>query len=61
VRELRAQARSYELAVKNWATVPPNDVQVDAMFDLVTELHAKAVDVSETAQRPTESSRRGRR
>jgi hypothetical protein len=39
VRELQAQARSYEAALKRWATVPPGAEQVGAMFELVTELH----------------------
>ena len=38
-RELRAQARFYDQAIKHWTTVPPTYAQLDAMFDLVTELH----------------------
>jgi len=42
-RELRAQARSLENAVKHWTAVPPSAPQVAAMFEIVTELHAKTV------------------
>ena len=42
VRELRSQARSYEKTLKRWATVPPTDDQLDAMFDVVGELSARA-------------------
>jgi hypothetical protein len=45
VRELRAQARSYEQAVERWASVRPTPAQLGAMFDLVRELHDKAVAV----------------
>jgi hypothetical protein len=41
VRELQGRARSYEAALRRWATVPPGVHQVGAMFDLVTELHAQ--------------------
>ena len=44
-RGLKAQARSYEQAVKHWATVPPSRAQLDAMFEIVIELHARAVEV----------------
>jgi hypothetical protein len=44
LRELRAQALSYERSVKHWTAVPPSDAQLDAMLDLVTDLHAKAAD-----------------
>jgi hypothetical protein len=40
-RELRAEARFYERAIRRWETVPPSSAQIDAMFDLVTELHGK--------------------
>ena len=43
VRELQAQAHSYDKAIKHWTTVPPTYAQLDAMFDLVTELHRKAM------------------
>jgi hypothetical protein len=42
-RELRAQARVCERAVKHWSMTPPSEQQVDAMLHLVTELHAIAV------------------
>ena len=42
VRELRAQARFYDQAVKHWTTVPPTYAQLDAMFELVIELHGSA-------------------
>ena len=42
VRELLAQARFYEKAVRRWNTVPPTSPQLDAMFHLVTELHEEA-------------------
>jgi hypothetical protein len=40
-RELRSQARSYEVALGGWATVPPTSEQLDAMFDLIGELRAR--------------------
>ncbi|HEY2509992.1 MAG TPA: hypothetical protein VGI39_04025 [Polyangiaceae bacterium] len=43
VRSLRAQARSYESAVKAWATVRPSEAQISAMFELVSGLHGKVV------------------
>ena len=43
VRELLAQARFYDKAVKHWTTVPPTHAQLDAMFDLVVDLHGKVV------------------
>jgi CheY-like chemotaxis protein len=43
VRELQAQARSFDAAVKRWATVPPGPDKVTAMLDLVTELHEQAI------------------
>jgi hypothetical protein len=43
LRELWAQARFYDRAVKHWTTVPPTFAQVDAMFELVVELHGKTV------------------
>jgi hypothetical protein len=43
IRELRAQARSYEQAIKHWTTVPPTSAQLDAMLDVVTDLHGKVV------------------
>jgi hypothetical protein len=42
-RALLAQARSFDQAVKHWTTVPPSAPQLEAMFDLVTDLHAEAV------------------
>jgi hypothetical protein len=42
-RELRAQARSYDLAVKNWSFVAPTFAQLDAMFELVVDLHGRVV------------------
>ena len=42
-RELRAQARSLENAVKHWTAVAPSAPQLAAMFEIVTELHAKTV------------------
>ena len=39
--QLRAQANTYANAVKRWSAIPPTEVQVRAMFELVTELHAK--------------------
>jgi hypothetical protein len=45
-RELRAQARTYDLAVKNWTTIPPGAHQIDAMFELVAELHARVVSAA---------------
>ncbi len=42
-RELLVQARAFDQAVKNWMTVPPTETQIAAMFDLVLDLHGKAV------------------
>jgi hypothetical protein len=42
VRELLAQAQLYEKVVKHWESVPPTPPQLEAMLDLVTELHEKA-------------------
>ena len=47
-RELRAQARFYDRAVKHWAVVPPTFAQLDAMFDLVVELHGRTVSTRRT-------------
>lgn len=44
-RELRTQARFFDRAVKHWVVVPPTLAQVDAMFDLVVDLHERAVSV----------------
>jgi hypothetical protein len=43
IRELRARARFYERAVRDWTAFPPNPTQLDAMFELVIELHGEAV------------------
>jgi hypothetical protein len=51
VRELLAQARSYERAVKHWTTIPPTEAQLDAMFDVVAELHAKAIATAQPRRR----------
>jgi hypothetical protein len=51
-RELRAQAYSYEQAVKHWSTVPPHAAQLDAMLDLVAELHARAAAMAPEARGP---------
>jgi hypothetical protein len=48
-RELNAQARSYDQAVKHWTAVPPTEAQLQAMFDLVTELHDKVLSVRQGA------------
>ena len=42
-RELRAEASFYDRAVKHWAVSPPTIAQLDAMFDLVVELHGKTM------------------
>ena len=47
-RELRARARFYDRAIKHWTAVPPTVAQVDAMFDLVIELHARALSGKRT-------------
>jgi hypothetical protein len=44
IGELRARARLYERALRHWTAVAPTSVQLDAMFDLVTDLHGKAAD-----------------
>ena len=44
-RRLRAQACSFERAVKHWGAVAPSPEQVSAMFDLVVELHDEVVTV----------------
>jgi len=43
LRERRAQARFYERVFKQWTAVPPTQAQLDATFDLVTDLYAKVV------------------
>jgi hypothetical protein len=43
VRELRAQGRSYDQAIKRWTAFPRTFAQLDAMFDLAADLHAKTV------------------
>ena len=54
-RELRAKANSYVRIVKAWSTQPASTAQREAMFDLVTELHAK---VREGSRAPRRSTRR---
>jgi hypothetical protein len=44
IRELHAQAKVYDHAVKHWTTIPPSPAQLDAMFDLVTDLHGEVVE-----------------
>ena len=41
-RELRAQARVCEKAVRHWSLTAPSEPQVDAMLHLVTQLHGLA-------------------
>jgi hypothetical protein len=43
VRELRAKARVYETAIKGWATLAPTEPQLEAIFELVKDLHGKVV------------------
>jgi hypothetical protein len=59
VRTLRAQARSYEKAVKSWTTVRPSDVQIAAMLELVSELLVKATTAGSPGA-PAPSSSRSR-
>jgi hypothetical protein len=51
VRALRTVACFYELAIKKWTTVPPSSAQIDAMLDLVTELHEKAAAAKGCAEK----------
>jgi hypothetical protein len=48
-RELRAQARVCEKAVRHWNLTAPSEPQVDAMHHLVTELHLIACGASRAA------------
>ena len=57
VRSLRSQARSYESAVKAWATVRPSDAQMAAMFELVTGLHGKVLAAAARANQRGGSSK----
>ncbi|MGO8995884.1 MAG: hypothetical protein ACLQVI_21435 [Polyangiaceae bacterium] len=64
MRELWAQARFYDQAVKHWTTVPPTFAQLDAMFDLVVELHGKTIASQRTRsdfEVPRTVAARGRR
>ncbi len=54
VRELRAKARTFELAVKHSPAQPPANPQLEAMFELVSDLHAKAVEAGDRSGRTAE-------
>ena len=51
-RTLLVQARTYDQAVKHWTTVPPSDAQLQAMFELVTDLHSKVLAATASSHRP---------
>ena len=56
-RALRARARGYESTMNGWTTVPPSAAQIGAMFELVTELHAKAMEREPISAPPPSSTR----
>jgi hypothetical protein len=48
VRELRSQACFYDRAIKHWTLVPPTFAKLDAMFDLIVELHGTTLAAKRT-------------
>jgi hypothetical protein len=60
VRELLGRATSYELAVRRWESAPPSAAQRSALFDLVTELHAKTTEAQRASRKSTAPPRTSR-
>jgi hypothetical protein len=50
VRELRVQAQTYDRVLVKWESVPATGIELDALLDLVTDLHGRAAAAKRRTQ-----------